>query len=160
MKTKTINLYSFEELNEDQQQKAIEKLWDLNTTHEWWEYTYEDAENIGLKLTGFDLDRGSYCSGDFIGSDEECANLILENHGDKCETYKTAKAFLDEFNKLDEDTQEDERQDLADKFLKSILEDYRIMLSKEYDYLTSKEAIIESIKANEYTFNEKGELES
>jgi predicted transcriptional regulator len=32
------------------------------------------------------------------------------------------------------------------------------MLQKEYEYLTSEEAIIETIEANEYEFTEKGEM--
>lgn len=31
-----------------------------------------------------------------------------------------------------------------------------IILQKEYDYLTSREAIVETIQANEYEFNEHG----
>lgn len=38
--------------------------------------------------------------------------------------------------------------DLDNEFLHNLLEDYRIMLNKEYDYLTSCEAIVESIDAN------------
>jgi hypothetical protein len=44
------------------------------------------------------------------------------------------------------------------EFLKSLLEDYRIILSKEYDYLTSRESIIETIEANEYEFDENGNI--
>jgi hypothetical protein len=33
------------------------------------------------------------------------------------------------------------------------------MLSKEYDYQTSEEAIIETIKANDYDFTENGNLD-
>jgi hypothetical protein len=49
-------------------------------------------------------------------------------------------------------------EDIDANFLRSLLEDYRIMLQKEYEYLTSEETIIETIEANEYEFTEKGEM--
>ena len=47
---------------------------------------------------------------------------------------------------------------LDDEFRVSILEDYRIMLQKQYEYLCSEEAIIETIEANDYEFTEDGKL--
>jgi hypothetical protein len=41
-------------------------------------------------------------------------------------------------------------------FLQSILEDYRIMLKKEYEYRDSDEYITETILANDYEFDENG----
>jgi len=169
---KTI-VYKFDELSETAQQKAIEKLADINVDYEWWEYTYDDATNVGIKITGFDIDRGSCCEGD-IYDFEETAKKILENHGEKCETYQTAANFLkdraelvkkysdgintdivSEDNEYDFDSELDE---LEIEFKKSILEDYRILLQKEYDYLTSKEAIIDTITANEYEFSVDGKM--
>ena len=63
MKTKTINLYSFDELREESKKKAIQNLWDINVDYDWWQFIYDDAKQIGLKLTGFDLDRGQSISG-------------------------------------------------------------------------------------------------
>ena len=54
-------VYKFDELDESTKQAAIEKLWDINVDYEWWEFTYEDAANIGLKITEFDLDRHRSC---------------------------------------------------------------------------------------------------
>lgn len=42
------------------------------------------------------------------------------------------------------------------EFLNDILEDYRVMLQKEYEWRGSREQIIESIEANEYEFDENG----
>lgn len=163
-------VYKFEELTEAQKEKAIEKLYDINVDFDWWQFVYEDAENIGLKITGFDIDRGSFCEGKFLLSANEVAQNILNNHGEICETYKTAKTFMEEwqpvFNeymdeispKYESGESEDKLMELEDDFLKSLLEDYRIMLSKEYDYKTSKEAIIETINANDYEFDEEGNL--
>jgi len=172
MRTQVIKkvLYKFEELTEEQKENAIEKLSDINVDFDWWQFIYEDAERIGLKITGFDIDRGSYCKGSFILSASEVAQNIFNEHGEKCETYKTAMSFMEEwqpvFNDyMDESSpnyesgkSEDKLMELEDEFLKSLLEDYRIMLSHEYDYQTSKEAIIETIKANDYEFDENGNL--
>lgn len=42
MKTKTITLYSFDELSEDAKKKAIDNLRDVNTDFEWWDFAYDD----------------------------------------------------------------------------------------------------------------------
>jgi len=162
-------VYKFNELNETAKQKAIEKLSDINVESEWWEFVYEDAKQIGLKITGFDIDR-SYCEGDFILSANEVAQNIINNHGEQCETYKAAVEFTEEWqpvfaNYMDETSEnyeskqsEDKLMELEDDFKNSLCEDYRIILSKEYEYLTSKEAIIEIIEANEYEFTADGKL--
>jgi hypothetical protein len=156
MKKVTINLYKFEELSEEAQQKAIEKLSDINVDYEWWESTYEDAERIGLKITGFNLDRNRHATGELITSAGEVVEKILSEHGDQCETYKTALKYKDSFqNTSDED---EGIEDTEDKFLKDLLEDYSIILQNESEYLQSKEAIIETIKANDYDFTEDGKL--
>src|SRR5687768_4525260 len=98
MKTKTITLYSFDELSESAQQKAIEGLYDLNTDNDWWEYTYEDAQRIGLKITSFDTDH--YCKGDLDLSLSECCNKIITEHGPDCETHKTAQSYLKQWSEL------------------------------------------------------------
>ena len=167
MKTISINLYKFSELSEEAKQKAIEKLYYINVDHDWWAFTYEDAKNIGLKITSFDLDRNRHAKGEFIWDAKDVAEAILENHGKHCETYKTAKNFLDEVSPLikkeseldyrDYDL-EAEISDLQDEFLKNLLEDYSIMLQNECEYLQSEKSIIETIEANDYDFTENGDL--
>jgi hypothetical protein len=172
MRTVRTKVYKFDELQPEAKNKAIQQFSDINVDYEWWNFTYEDADNIGLKIKGFDIDRGSYCKGEFVDSAYYVANKIKENHGETCETYKTAIAFIAEWDalvskysdgvttdKVAEDNEYDfdnEAEDLESEFLKSICEDYRIILSKEYDYLTSEEAIIETIRSNEYEFTKDG----
>jgi hypothetical protein len=170
VETTTRNLYKFEELSEEAKERAIENLWDINVDHDWWDSVYMDAENIGLKIDEFDIDRGSYARGKFTLSAEEVAANIMRDHGESCETYKTAENFLKEHdpvfasymdeNSPDYESRESEEKllDIESEFLKSLLEDYRIMLSEEYDYLTSDEAIKETIEANEYEFTKDGKL--
>jgi hypothetical protein len=171
MRIKETKVYTFDELSDEAQQKAIEKLSDINVTHEWWESTYEDAKQIGLIITGIDLERRHTLTGKFTLDAIEVAAKIKEQHGEQCETYKDAVSFLavrdhfidtwpkDENDEFINVGDLDEKLDkMEDGFFKTIREDYRIILSKEYDYQTSREQIIESIKANEYEFTEDGNL--
>ena len=156
MRTIRTKVYQFSELSKDAQQKAIEVMAEINVDHDWWQSVYEDAANIGLKITGFDIDRGSYCKGEFIEDAQYTGEKILSEHGKICETYKTASEFIADREKLDIDEQENELEELEMEFLNSLLEDYRIMLTKEYEYQTSEAAIIETIEANEYEFKADG----
>lgn len=95
------------------------------------------------------------------------ADLILSKHGKDCETYKTTVEYRKnreeiekEFIKLSKDESYDDAIGLCeDEYLASLLEDYSIMLQKEYEYLTSEEAIIETIQSNEYMFTEDGKID-
>ena len=167
MKTIELKLYKFEELTEEMQEKAMEKYWDFNVDYDWWDCTYMDAENVGLKISGFDIDRGSYCNIDFIEDAEYTANEIIEEHGPDCETYRDSENFLKEFEVLndkfndeflDDYEVDDEIENLKDEYLHSLSENYRIMLQKEYEYLTSEDAIRESLIINDYDFTENGEI--
>ena len=147
MKTLEINIYQFNELSEVAKQNAINEFSNINTDFNWWEFTYMDSENIGLKITSFDLDRNRSANGYFILSACEVAQNVLNEHGESCETFKTANNFLENwqpvFNDyLDENSEnyesknlEDILLDLENDFLNSLLEDYSIMLQNEYEFL-------------------------
>lgn len=168
MKTVTINLFSFEELNEQAKDKALNELRDINLGHKWWEFIYEDAKNIGLKITSFDTERNRHAKGEFLLAANEVAQNILNNHGESCETYKTAKFFMDIWQPLFADYMtegndnyesgiaEQRLMEMEEDFLTALLEDYSIMLEREMEYLYSNEAVIETIEANEYIFTEDG----
>ena len=163
-------VFTFDELNEDAKQNAIERLSDINVSHDWWDCIYEGAKEDGVKITSFDLDRNRHAQGEFILSACEVAQNILNEHGNNCETFKTATNFLEEWQpvfdeymneeseKFESRESEDELQELEDEFLKNLLEEYSIMLQNDCEYLQSEEAIIETIQANEYEFTEEGEL--
>jgi type I restriction-modification system DNA methylase subunit len=48
--TTTRTLYTFDELSETAKEKALEVYRDINLNFDWWDGTYEDAKNIGLKI--------------------------------------------------------------------------------------------------------------
>jgi len=166
MRVEETKLYKYSELSEDAQEKAREWFREGGVDYEWWDSVYDDAENIGLKITSFDLDRNRHAEGKFILSATEIAANIIRDHGETCETYKTAQDFLDEINSLsmpEDDSDEfpeweDKMLELEDEFKKSLLEDYSIILQHEIEYLNSDEAISETIQANEYEFTDKGRI--
>lgn len=166
MRTKTVNIYKFNELSEEAKEKALDTVREWQVDYEWWDGVYEDAENVGIKITSFDLDRNRHAKGDFLLSADEVAANIIRDQGDMCETYKTAQSFLDKQNELEmpeDDTDEfseweDKRIELEDEFKQSILEDYSIMLQNEYEYRVSDEAVAEFIEANDYEFTEDGKV--
>lgn len=175
MKTKTIITYNFSELSEKAKQNAINKNYDCNTFIDWWDHIYDDAKSIGLKITGFNINRERNAQGDFIETPYQVATLIRANHGLETETYGTAFCYTLELeqqaNNIESQTKKDPKYDpdfdlsLAVRrsetekwFLNQLLQDYAIILEKEFYHQTSKESIIETIEANEYQFLENGEL--
>lgn len=161
MRVKSYEVFKFDELTEETKEKAIEKLWDINVDYEWWESVFDDAGNIGMEIKGFDIDRGNYCKMEFKDSFENVLDYILKEHGETCETWKTANDFKKQLVKLDSEAEdyEDLMEELRNDFLQEIQEDYRVMLRNEYEYLTSKEAIIETIEANDYEFTKDGRID-
>jgi len=173
MRTVRTKVYKFSELSKDVQDKVIERHWDINVDDGWWECVYDDAKNIGLKITGFDIDRGSYCEGKFIWAAEEVASEIFKQHGKECETYKTASSFMADrdalvakhsdgvnLEKVAEDNEwefDNELDELEKEFLRSLLEDYRIQLQREFEYLTSTQAIIDTLAIDNYEFKANGD---
>jgi hypothetical protein len=163
--TKVYKVYSFDELDEKGKEKALRNLSGNNVElFDWWESVYDDAEEAGIKIKEFDIDREQIIKGDFLMSAVDVAQKIVNDHGPDCETHKTAKNYLKEREKIAvvefEDGEIDESiyEDIDEEFKREILEDYLIMLRKEYEYQTSEEAVIETIEANEYEFTADGEI--
>lgn len=176
-------LYKFDELSEEAKERAVERLYDINVDYEWWDGVYDDAELIGCKIKGFDIGRGQSIDFQIFGH-EHTANAILKNHGEVCETYQLAAAFLLSYKVADTNEDkytaklndapydseeeslywaaseywEERLKDLEEEFERELAEEYLSMLRREYEYLTSEEAIIETIQANEYDFTEDGQL--
>ncbi|MEN6291629.1 MAG: hypothetical protein ABFD07_06385, partial [Methanobacterium sp.] len=136
MRTIRTKIYKFEELSSDAQAKAIDNLRDINVDYDWWQFTYYNAQEIGLKITSFDLDRNRHAKGNFLLSANEVAQNVLSNHGVECETYKTAQNFMNDwqpiFNDyLDENSENYESGELENK-LSELEEDFLNNLLKDY----------------------------
>ncbi len=173
MKTISITLYNFKELSPEAQKKALNGLAYTNVEYcNWWESTYYDAENIGLTINGFDIDRRSNLKAEFIDGAYNTANKIVKEHGEICETYKLSKEFIANFDKLNlsysidikkpEFSEENQNEfdskadELETDYLNSLCYEYLKLLRNEYEYLTSEKCIIENIEANEYYFTIDG----
>lgn len=162
MRTKTINLYKFDELSDQAKQRAIADNYGINVYGinvefwEWYHSVYDDAETVGLKITGFDLDRNQHCTGHAIDDVLTMAHKIKTDHGFDTPTYELANEFVKDYATLDEDIDANELRDFENEFLNAILKEYSILLQREYEWLTSEEAIIDTLLANEYEFLEDG----
>jgi len=167
--TTTTDIYKLGELEPEAREKAIDNVRQNAADYQWWESVYDDAENVGIKITGFDVGRGSSITADL--DSEDTAKLIMENHGPKCESYITAQKYIAARDSILESAQKDENgyleyesdvenelEPLDDEFKHDILEEYLSILRKELEHIESDEQVIESIEANEYEFPTEGEL--
>jgi hypothetical protein len=69
--TKCYTVYSYDELSEESQEKAVEELYQINVDFDdWSEYIIDDAKTIGA-LIGIDIDR-VYFSGFYSQGDGAC----------------------------------------------------------------------------------------
>ena len=183
--TTTRTLYQFGELSDKAKQRALERLCYVNVDFDWWEFTYDTiqkaGECLGIACTveGFDLGRGSHValSGKYTYRKNWRATLRAEFGGD------TLAALVE----IGEELQSAQRRafyragiDLSpvhhgtaytvySKFGAYVTDDLTdalrsfehwalTLLCREYEYLISEEAIKETIEANEYEFDEAGNL--
>lgn len=158
----THTYYQFNELSPSAQDHAIEQLTDINVDYDWAEWTIEDANMIGLKITSWDLYRKTI-DGTLTKSVRDVIKLIKKNHGKDWDTYKTAET-AQQFAREKILQARLEGKDIPDDIhlgeclCRDLLKDYLKLLCDEYNYRTSREAIVETIEANEYEFTEEGDL--
>lgn len=175
MRIMETKVYPFEELNEAAKKTAIDNLYDLNVDHQWWDCTYDEAKNLGFEIRGFDVGQGSSCEILIVENHLSCIMTnILDSHGETCDTYTMAKEYQQHRNQLvrncsdgihtdrvseeHEDKFDDLEDELNDMYKERLSEEYLSLLRKEYEYLTSDEAIKETIESNEYEFTAEGKL--
>ncbi|MBT2560171.1 hypothetical protein J7E50_02910 [Pedobacter sp. ISL-68] len=171
MKTVHLNLYPFAELSEDAREKALNDHRFINVDDAWWDSIYEDANQSGLKINGFEFDTGYYCNAEFTEDAIFCAGKILDAHGENTPTYQTALSFWTRRNGIVAGSPKDqnaefenveELDDLLDKaeddFLTAIRWEYHSLLIREYNCQTSDTAITETLEANDYHFTADGKL--
>ena len=170
MRTAQINYYNFNELSDRAKDTARDWWRQGALDHDWWESIYEDAEQIGIKITSFDTGRSWDITGDFIGTPEETADKILAEHGGSTDTAAEASAFLktlgafmataekDEDGELLSLSLEADRLDIVTEFRRALLEQYLVMLRSEAEYQLSDEVADEMLSANAYEFTEDGKI--
>lgn len=91
MRTIETIVYKFGELSERAQQKAINHLSDINVTHEWYDFIFDEVKNLGFQITEFDERK---IKGNRIDSMSEISRKIMEDHCEDCETIQNRAKFL------------------------------------------------------------------
>ena len=163
MRTIEINVYKFEELDKQTQEKVIENYRYINVEDTlWYDFIKVDFNRLGLDIQAFDLDRGNYAK-IYIDNFEETSNNIIDEFGDSVPIKQTAKNYIDEYNKIqanfknDEDI-ERELEILDEEYQKEYSEDILSYLKAEYEWEITDQAIIETIEANDYDFTTEGKI--
>lgn len=184
MRQVTINLYKFDELNEETKKKVLENFRYLNTEWDWYESVYEGFEEIASEY-GIEVEdmrfSGFYSQGDGASFEGEIVDFkkFAEKTGlkrlvrlsDSIEYNLNMLVKRVTYHYYHSKTVEADIRDggyyprlsnLIEEKLEKVKEElceklYR-NLEEEYDYLTSDEVVADTIRANEYEFTEGGEL--
>ena len=181
MRDTSVTVYSFDELSEDAQERALNDLRWVNVEHNWWECSYDMIRTagklLGLRISDIQFDIYSYCTFDahyryvrgaakavrdeFPRADDLCyvardlqALQKRRSYSLSCEVTGGRSMNYYRCFRFGVDYECDALGDILDEFAHWA----RILLRDEYEWLTSKEAIREMIEANEYEFTEDGKL--
>jgi hypothetical protein len=195
-------VFSFNELNEETQDKIIEKFYDINIYCDWHEFTVEAFQNVlnilGIDCTSEDIHFSGFSSqGDGlnfsgrysykkksmekikkeypwiyekISGDIKVLNaiqkryfyslscrIVLSKYFRYCHSNAMSIDYIEILGENEPKNYTELKENLQDIF-RSIAEEFYFLLNREYDYLTSREQIIETIEANEYEFDDRGNL--
>ena len=160
MRTESVSIFSVSELPETIKAKVLDKY-----RYEFCDWFADDVredakESSHMTIDEYDLDR-SYIICEFNKSAEDTAKTILENHGETCSSYTIASNFLSALSSLESQPENYDSLTAMDFLEENFLEDmgayYLSMLQSEYNYMTSDEALIESLESNGYEFLENGD---
>jgi hypothetical protein len=173
--------------NSELKNKVVDKLNHINVQHDWYDFIYDDfKENIAPKF-GFEVDKmyfsGFSSQGDgamFEGSVANLAQFVSDTRIKKLIEkreidfdinfkhyghYYHEKSYRHNFeicNLLD--THENisnycyNLEEVVTNVYENLCKELYENLEKEYDYLTSDEAILETIQSNDYEFDENGNI--
>lgn len=172
----TVNAYKFNELKETVQEKVLDRSRDINTEHDWYEFVIEEWKaklkdigflNATISFSGF-YSQGDGCSFSAeLNLDKHLINefepLLKEDTCFICRENLYARDYRQWKYEQGNYLSSPELDQLSDKFIEW-LNEYKVdleheiykSLEKEYEYLTSDEAIKETLEINEYYFLENG----
>ena len=181
MRKMTTMVYSFNELSEAAQERALNAFRDINVEFNWWEgsyYTIRAAGNLlGLDIDRIHFDAYLYCIFDanyeyargavkavkaefpYATDLHEVARklqALQRRHFYSLSCAVTEGRSMNRYEcfRFGEDYECEELGDIIDDFAHWA----QILLRDEYKYLTSDEAVKETIEANGYEFTEGGKL--
>ena len=181
MREITVKAYKFNELSDDAKKRALNAFRDINVEYDWWDGAYyiirTAGELLGLEIGDIHFDAYLYC---IFDADYEyargAAKAIQAEFPRATDLHDVARKLQDlqkrHFYSLSCAVTEGRSmnryecfrfcEDYECKDLGDIIDDFahwaRVLLRDEYKYLTSDEAVKETIEANEYEFTEAGKL--
>ena len=182
MREMTTMVYSFNELSEAAQERALNAFRCINVEYDWWTYGAYDTIRTAGRLLGLDIDRIHfdtylYC---IFNADYEyvrgAVKAIQAEFPHATDLHDVARKLQDlqkrHFYSLSCAVTKGRTtnryscfrfgEDYECKDLGDIIDDFahwaRVLLRDEYKYLTSDDAVKEAIEANEYEFTEEGKL--
>ena len=181
MREMNVTVYAFAELSDDARERAINAFRDINVEFDWWDDSYDMIRTagklLGLEIDDISLDTDLYC---IFNADYEyargAAKAIQAEFPHATDLHDVARKLQDlqkrHFYSLSCAVKEGRTtnryscfrfgEDYECEDLGDILDDFahwaRILLRDEAEYLTSDEAVKETIEANEYEFTEGGKL--
>lgn len=153
----------FDELSEKIKEKILTKFYNINIDYEWWNSTIDDIKNelenefgmvdIKINFSGF-ANQGDGAS--FTGKINDFEKFI-----NKIKINPIIEFTRNDSHYFHENTVSCDIGDVED-----LIEEWRYQkckeiyrkLENEYDYLISDETIEETIKLNNYEFDEEGNL--
>ena len=181
MREMTVTVYSFAELSEAAQERALNAFRDINVEYDWWEDSYDTIRTagklIGLDIDGIYFDTYLYCIFDAsyeyargavkavkaeFPQDTELHGIASELQALQKRHFYSLSCAVREARSMNQYScfrfgEDYECEDLGD-----IIDDFahwaRVLLRDEYKYLMSDDAVKEAIEANEYEFTEAGKL--
>lgn len=193
MKTKTIELYEFDELSESAKAKVLEAERDINVEDSFWhkyllEEWEQELESMGfedptISFTGFwsQGDGASFTSknvdiekfltsqkarGRFkailkaLKSDNAEVNASVDRIDYHYSHEYTVRASVEVLTESVSDDKGDEFAEFLNETVRTLSRKIYRELEAEHEYLTSDESVIDTIKANEYTFTASGKMEN
>lgn len=191
MKTKTIELYEYEELPEDIKEKVLQENRHINVEDSWWYEPVEDEWKERLEAEGFRGVKiafsGFFSQGDGASFTAESVELPTFCKANKALTrfkalfkleYLSACVKRTSAHYVHENTvrgdvetewliETDKCYTLRGELESTLTQRVRELskqiyrdLESEYYYMTSDEAVIDTLESNEYTFRINGKMEN
>ena len=181
MREMNVTVYSFDELSEEAQERALNAFRCSNVEFNWWEDSYDTIRTagklLGLEIDDIHFDADLYCIFDahyryvrgasvavckeFSWADDlhkiaRELQALQKRHFYSLSCAVTEGRSMNRYRcfRFGEDHECEELGDIIDDFAHWA----RIQLRDEYKYLTSDEAVKEIIIINEYEFTEDGKL--
>lgn len=161
----TITAYTFDELSDKAKENARQWMREGIDVDWWSDQVTEDAAQVGIKITGWDIGRARAIDLTFEDSAHLSAKRIMEEHGEACDTWEIARGFLQlqagtqaayDAGDITEEEANDRHEAETEAFTNEIGEAYLVLLDEAYQDAMYGEGLDETIEANDYLFTEDG----